>query len=65
MGGVVVGLLLFIVGVALIIIGRAGRDGQPKAFLRGSDTLEALYTIACVGCLVAGVVMSLSGLASN
>jgi hypothetical protein len=57
----ILGILFFIAGVGLIILGKTDRNGKPKAFLRGNDTLEAVYAVTCVASIALGVVLMLSG----
>ena len=48
------GIILLAVAVAMLIVGRGGRDGEPRAFL-SNWLINTMYSVAILVIFVAGV----------
>jgi hypothetical protein len=48
------GIILLAVAVAMLVVGRGGRDGEPRAFL-SNWLISTMYSVAILIIFVAGV----------
>jgi hypothetical protein len=52
--GFIGGIILLAVAVAMLVVGRGGRDGEPRAFL-SNWLISTMYSVAILIIFVAGV----------